>query len=136
MWLLEAGGDFLQGKTLWLRPGTKHLLGRLQIATKPEENGFICHKLTDKSVSRKHAQITLDPVPDGQSLILDPPKRSAIRIEDSSTIGTLLNNTKIGNGRVVELSSDTTLDRYELRLGNCKQILVITWRPVSLALSH
>ena len=123
MWLLTCDGDLFEGKRLWLRPGTTHLLGR---TSGRSEAGERIRYINHKSVSRKHLTIEIGPVKAGDSSKLY--SRSEIKLIDGSKIGTTVNGEKI-------TQSTKTLDGrdYTIKLGSYEPLFHISWHPVTLS---
>ncbi|KAL2268200.1 hypothetical protein VTJ83DRAFT_3046 [Remersonia thermophila] len=120
MWLLES--ELFDGRKLWLRPGKLYLFGR----TVAEPGQLV---ISDKTVSRKHLTIRVDDVPEGGGRNIR--SRSTVTIEDlESKKGTLLNGVQI-RGQTTTLSHDIN----EVRLGLCKEPVIIRWQPVVLSFS-
>ncbi|KAL1837610.1 hypothetical protein VTJ49DRAFT_3571 [Mycothermus thermophilus] len=110
------------GRKLWLRPGKLYLFGR----TVAEPGQLL---ISDKTVSRKHLTIRVDNVPEGGGRNFR--SRSTVIIEDlESKKGTLLNGVQI-RGQKTTLSQDVN----EVRIGLCKEPVIIRWRPVVLSFS-
>jgi hypothetical protein len=129
MWLLSCDGQgensIFGGKTLWLRPGSKHLLGRTSAKTAgPERVQYINHK----SVSRKHLLLSVSDVQPGDSTRLST--RTVITATDASKTGTFINGEKL-NG------AERTLDgqKYSVKLGSWENAFQLEWRPVVLGFS-
>ncbi|TKX21011.1 hypothetical protein C1H76_6551 [Elsinoe australis] len=120
MWFLSCDGDHLDGKSIWLRPGSKHLFGR----THPTEGTDQFHAITHKSVSRRHFELHVAEVEPGASAKIY--KRSTITIKDlGSKVGTTIGNEKI---RDKEHSFNT--GDHVIRLGNYEMAFHIKWLPM------
>ncbi|KAK0669157.1 hypothetical protein QBC41DRAFT_111498 [Cercophora samala] len=120
MWLLES--DLFEGKKLWLRPGKLYLFGR----TVSEAGQLV---ISDKTISRKHITIKVEPVPEGggRNII----SRSQITVEDlDSKKGTTVNDVQI-RGQKKVLAEDVNI----IKLGMCQKPLRIHWYPVVLSFS-
>ncbi|PMD51140.1 uncharacterized protein K444DRAFT_225107 [Hyaloscypha bicolor E] len=123
MWVLENKGDAFKGKKLWLRPGKKFLFGR----THTEDGQFV---IEDKTVSRQHLTIEVDPV-----TAVDCPNartRSRVTLQDLGTkIGTTV------NGQRLEKKTDHVLQREDnvITLGKYKYNFRLTWVPIILTFS-
>lgn len=119
MWILESNEDFLQGKRMWLKPGQKYLFGRV----KREGVQFA---IDNKTVSRKHFVIEVDPVKEGDAAHIHA--RTKIRIEDlNSKSGTAVNGDLI-KGTSKELKSEEN----SIRPGTCPHEIIIRWQPCIL----
>ncbi|KAK3067429.1 hypothetical protein LTR53_015721 [Teratosphaeriaceae sp. CCFEE 6253] len=122
MWLLSSDGDLFDGKRIWLRPGTQLVLGRTSSKSDPGQHiKFIEHK----SVSRRHIKVTTAPVDAGDVSKIH--KRTRVRLEDDSKVGTTLNGVKFSK-------ESRTLEEVEnsVKLGLYEQTLRIVWQPVTL----
>jgi hypothetical protein len=122
MWLLMCDGDLFDHKPVWLRPGSRHLLGRTSGRV---EGGEVVRYINHKSVSRKHATIHVGQVKPGDGTRLHT--RSEIKITDGSKIGTFINGEKI-------CQTSRILDKleYTLKLGNYEHAFHLKWQPVVL----
>lgn len=122
MWLLTCDGNLFNGKPVWLRPGSGHLLGRTSGRV---ESGEVVRFIENKSVSRKHATIHVGHVKDGDSARLHA--RSEVTITDNSKVGTFVNGEKV-------LKETKTLEKTEnvIKLGNYADKFYIKWVPVAL----
>lgn len=122
MWFLTCDGPLLEGKPRWLRPGTKHLLGRTSAKS---ESGERTQYIENKSVSRKHLIIEI-----GENRTADSSKlhsRSELKITENSKIGTTLNGELIKSAtKILEGKS------YTIKLGAYEHLFHIEWRPVVL----
>ncbi|KAK4180973.1 hypothetical protein QBC36DRAFT_2560 [Triangularia setosa] len=120
MWVLES--DLFEGKKLWLRPGKLYLFGRTV-----SETGQLV--ISDKTISRKHITVKVDPVPEGGGRNIT--SRSQITVEDlESKKGTTVNDVQIrGQKKVI------TEDVNTIKLGMCQKLLRIQWYPVVLSFS-
>ena len=113
MWILSSDGDFLKGKSIWLRPGKKYLFGRVSSQGSPSRNYGVDHK----SISRKHLVISVAPVKSGDGLHIHA--RSEVTIEDQgSKLGTKL------DGQTMKAAT-RKLDKEEhsIKLGNYEHVL-------------
>ncbi|PNS21804.1 hypothetical protein CAC42_402 [Sphaceloma murrayae] len=120
MWFLSCDGDHLQGKSLWLRPGSKHLFGR----TNPGDGSDQFHAITHKSVSRRHFELHVAPVEPGNSAHLH--KRSKITIKDlGSKIGTNIDKERIKSREYSFSTGD-----HVIKLGNYDVAFRIKWSPM------
>jgi len=92
--------DSPTGRRFWLRPGKAHLIGRTPVDDKVDASRGIT--IEDKTVSRKHLYIVVDPVPPEQCA--KPQTRSKITLEDLNTkIGTLIDGEQVrGKKHVLE----------------------------------
>ncbi|KAF4549657.1 putative second BRCT domain on Nijmegen syndrome breakage protein [Elsinoe fawcettii] len=125
MWFLSCDGDHLQGKSIWLRPGSKHLFGR----THPGSGSDQFHAITHKSVSRRHFELHVAPVEKGASAKVH--KRSTITIKDlGSKAGTHIDNEKIKGDN---LEQSFNVGDHVLRLGNYEVPFRIKWVPMVLS---
>ncbi|KAG8625025.1 hypothetical protein KVT40_006776 [Elsinoe batatas] len=128
MWFLSCDGDHLQGKSVWLRPGSKHLFGRTHPGPGPEQ----FHAITHKSVSRRHFELHVAAVEPGASAKIH--KRSTITIKDlGSKTGTHIDNEKI-KGDNLEQSFST--GDHVLRLGNYQVPFRVKWHPMVFSFSN
>lgn len=126
MWILSCDGDLWSGRQRWLRPGSRHLLGR----THNREPGHRVESIEDKSVSRKHVIIAVSNVTASDSGSLH--SRTEITVTDESKMGTLMNGEKVHR----ETKTLTGAKEYTITLGNYKQGFRLKWQPVTLTLSH
>ncbi|KAI6488756.1 hypothetical protein MCOR11_008259 [Pyricularia oryzae] len=124
MWLLENEGDVFQGRQIWLRPGKKYLLGRGKGDSSSEAGDTII--VADKTISRKHATIEIDAVPEGHGELRA--SRSKVTIEDLKTkIGTVVNGKQIkGQSFVLSQASNS------FKLGHFAKVFRLNWKPVVL----
>ncbi|KAF2148718.1 hypothetical protein K461DRAFT_315717 [Myriangium duriaei CBS 260.36] len=118
MWFLSCDGDHLEGKQLWLRPGTSHLLGRKH----DNNNGGQFHAITHKTVSKQHCELKVDEVRPGDSAHVY--KKSKLTITDDSKIGTF-----VDGGRLRKESKVLNNISHVLQFGNYDVLFRITWRP-------
>ncbi|SMR50555.1 unnamed protein product [Zymoseptoria tritici ST99CH_1E4] len=129
MWLLSCDGqgdsNIFGGKQLWLRPGSKHLLGRTSAKTDgPERVQYINHK----SVSRKHLLLSVANVQPGDATRLNA--RLTVTATDASKTGTYINGDKlIGASKTLEGQN------YTIKLGSWESTFQLEWRPVVLSFS-
>ncbi|TLD10456.1 hypothetical protein PgNI_06189 [Pyricularia grisea] len=124
MWLLENEGDVFQGRQIWLRPGKKYLLGRGKGDSNNEAGDTII--VADKTISRKHATIQIDAVPEGHGELRA--SRSKVTIEDLKTkIGTVVNGKQI-KGQTFALSEASN----SFKLGHFAKMFRLNWKPVVL----
>ncbi|KAK0714239.1 hypothetical protein B0T21DRAFT_297397 [Apiosordaria backusii] len=110
------------GKKLWLRPGKLYLFGR----TVSEAGQLV---ISDKTISRKHITIKVEPVPEGggRNII----SKSQITVEDlESKKGTTVNDVQIRGTKKI-----LTEDVNTIKLGMCQKLLRIQWHPVVLSFS-
>ncbi|KIN02355.1 hypothetical protein OIDMADRAFT_53864 [Oidiodendron maius Zn] len=122
MWVLEAEGEVLQGRRIWLRPGKKFLFGR----TSAEAGQFA---LSDRTVSRRHLTVDVGEV--GAKDCANIRTRSRITLEDLSTKhGTRVNDEQI-RGKSIVLSQDQNV----IIVGKCEDKLRFVWVPVTLTFS-
>nr|POF24716.1 nibrin [Quercus suber] len=126
MWILSCDGELWGGRRRWLRPGSRHLLGR----THNREPGHRVESIDDKSVSRKHAIIAVANVNDLDSGKLH--SRTEVTITDDSKIGTRINGQKVHKATTV--LSD--LKEYTIELGSYKHVFRLKWQPITLTLAH
>lgn len=124
MWLLSCDGNLFDGKRIWLRPGTTHLLGR----THPDKSKgnerlqYIDHK----SVSRKHLTIDVGTVKPGDITRLHA--RTEVTLNDSSKTGTTL------NGETFKQETRTLTEKeYTIKLGSYESLFHLIWHPVVLS---
>ena len=123
MWLLTCDGDLFEGKRIWLRPGSTHLLGR---TTGRPEVGERIQYINNKSVSRKHLTIEVDlPKPGDSSKIHT---RSKIKVTDGSKIGTTVNGDKFSQETKVLDGKE-----YTIKLGHYEHLFHLFWHPVTLS---
>ncbi|KAH9903787.1 hypothetical protein F4778DRAFT_735565 [Xylariomycetidae sp. FL2044] len=125
MWILEADGEALSGRRLWLRPGQRYVIGR----TADEAGKLVIKGPGSDKVSRQHAIIYIDNVTKGDGENMDT--RSKVTVEDQrSKSGTTVNGEKIRKDSRV-LSQDSNV----LQLGSFPLKFHITWFPVVLTFS-
>ncbi|TKA23259.1 hypothetical protein B0A50_07316 [Salinomyces thailandicus] len=124
MWTLECDGQLFEGKRRWLRPGSIHVLGRT--SGKPENGERIAY-ITEKSVSRKHLVITVGRVEAGDSGRVH--KRSEIQLEDSSKVGSWINDEHVARA---SKTLDGSNKEYTIRLGRYEHLFKLKWEPVVL----
>ncbi|KAF2483827.1 hypothetical protein BDY17DRAFT_322726 [Neohortaea acidophila] len=123
MWLLTCDGDLFEGKRIWLRPGTTHILGR---TTGRAEGGERIQYINNKSVSRKHLTIEVERVAPGDAAKLFT--RSNIKITDGSKLGTTLNGEKI-----VQESQALNTKECTIKLGSYEHLFHLSWHPVTIS---
>ncbi|CAL3970423.1 unnamed protein product [Diplocarpon coronariae] len=133
MWILACEGDAFQGRKQWLRPGKKYIFGR----NKTED---VQYGLADKTVSRLHLLVVVDPVE--PSSCANAGCRTRITLTDGcgvpnkksgefgTPVGTLLNGDQI-RGKAVVLERDQNV----VSLGKFKQHFRFTWVPVTFTFS-
>ncbi|KAK4635345.1 hypothetical protein CLAFUW4_02319 [Fulvia fulva] len=131
MWILSADNSLLDGKRIWLRPGTSYLFGRFS----GKIDGVRVRYVPDEgSVSRKHLFLTVADVKPGSSTSIY--EKAAITATDSSKAGTVINgqilNEKKGDG------SERALDgnQYTIKLGQASFLLHLEWKPVVLSFTN
>ncbi|KAL7273387.1 hypothetical protein RUND412_003765 [Rhizina undulata] len=118
MWLFECEGDVLDGKRVWLRPGSKYCLGRV----KCEEVNMAFE--SQRSISRIHLEINVSEVLEGDGAKLH--HRSVITVTDLKTKhGTKIDGESI-KGQTRTLEGDT----HKLHLGLYAPAFKISWNPV------
>ncbi|GAB7338459.1 hypothetical protein MBLNU457_4743t1 [Dothideomycetes sp. NU457] len=119
MWFLTCDGDHLNGKRIWLRPGTVHLFGR----THQQPPNAQYHAITHKSVSRQHFELTVETIEPGSSLQLH--KKSKVTIKDlGSKLGTFVDSERFQNAEKVLQKNDHTV-----KLGNYEVLFHVKWQP-------
>ncbi|THX04163.1 hypothetical protein D6D17_05770 [Aureobasidium pullulans] len=120
MWFLECEGDLFENKRIWLRPGTKLVIGR---TSKPEP-GQRMRYIENSSVSRKHLTVDIAQVEAGESKHLHA--KTKIIVTDNSKVGTWVHGEKLRKGE------SQPLDRNDnkIRLGNYEQMFHIKWQPI------
>lgn len=126
MWLLSCDGDLWNGRRIWLRPGSTHLLGRT--SGRPE-NGERIQFIDHKSVSRKHLIIYVSPVDPADSSRLH--KRTAVSVEDGSKVGSTVN----GETLIKETKKLEGKD-YTIKLGRYEPLFRLVWQPVTLTCTN
>lgn len=126
MWQLTCENDLFEGKAIWLRPGSRHLLGRTSARSVAGEQ---VRKIDHKNVSRKHLvlEVSLNTPGDSSQVHV----RSTVSATDNSKTGTYVNNSKI-------IQASITLDRTEnkLQLGNSEYVFHINWVPVVITCAN
>ncbi|KAK4508161.1 hypothetical protein PRZ48_001899 [Zasmidium cellare] len=131
MWLLSyVAGDqnVLEGKRLWLRPGTGHLFGRT--SSKPT-TGERSVYINDHAISRKHVTFRVAAPSSGSSTRLQ--ERTAVTIVDGSKKGTYIDKEKIVQGEKVV---DGSQGHYMIRLGETQHTLKLEWKEVVLCFTN
>nr|POF02519.1 nibrin [Quercus suber] len=126
MWILSCDGELWGGRRRWLRPGSRHLLGR----THSREPGHRVESIDDKSVSRKHAIIAVSHVSISDSGLLQ--SRTAVTVTDDSKIGTQINGEKVHKTTITLSNSQ----EFTIKLGSYKHVFRLKWQPVVLTLAH
>ncbi|KAI5252105.1 hypothetical protein E4T42_03778 [Aureobasidium subglaciale] len=119
MWFLECEGDLFEHKRLWLRPGTKHVVGR---TSKPEPGQRIRY-IENSSVSRKHLTVDIAQPEAGESKLLHA--KTKLTVTDNSKVGTWINDERLEKG------ATRALDRNDnkIKLGNYEHLFHIRWQP-------
>ncbi|KAK7544566.1 uncharacterized protein J3D65DRAFT_610002 [Phyllosticta citribraziliensis] len=130
MWLLSNEGNFLGGKRIWLSPGTEHLFGRGK-----DHSGPNCYMYPEqKSFSRKHLVIQVkDTEPDVGG---KPDRKSEVVLRDlGSKFGTELDGDKFTGSEKVIATKTQGKEVHSIKMGQCKDLWRLEWRPVNLTLS-
>ncbi|ETN38228.1 uncharacterized protein HMPREF1541_06259 [Cyphellophora europaea CBS 101466] len=119
MWVLEASGEILRGKRMWLRPGKQYLFGRVK------KDG-VRFAIDHKTVSRKHFIIDVSEVADGEVGQVHARTKITI-IDQNSKSGTRVNGEELKGKdfRRRELKDA----KNSVRPGTLDQELLITWVP-------
>lgn len=119
MWVLEASGEILRGKRMWLRPGKQYLFGRVK------KDG-VRFAIDHKTVSRKHFIIEVSEVADGEVSQIHSRTKVTI-IDQGSKSGTRVNGEELKGSdyRARELKHA----KNSVRPGSLDQELLITWIP-------
>lgn len=128
MWLLSYIGDgdgVLEGKRLWLRPGSGHLFGRT--SSKPT-TGERCFYIGEKNVSRKHTIFHVAQSSLGSSTRLQ--ERTKVTISDESKKGTIIDGEKLVQGKKVV---DGSKGSYRVQLADTEHVFKLEWRDVVLS---
>lgn len=115
MWVLSWND-----RSIWLRPGSKHLFGR---ATTKPEGVERHHYISDKSVSRKHLWFIVGDASDST----DPCSKSSITIVGEGKTGTWLDEQRLPADDQTRTLSGT---KHSFRLGGSDTTLVLEWRPI------
>ncbi|PBP22208.1 FHA domain-containing protein [Diplocarpon rosae] len=133
MWILDCEGDAFQGRKQWLRPGKKYIFGR-------NKTDDVQYGLADKTVSRLHLLVVVDPVE--PSTCANARYRTRITLTDGcgvpnkktgelgTSVGTLLNGEQI-RGKAAVLQRDQNV----VILGKFKQHFHFNWVPVTFTFS-
>lgn len=121
-----ASNLFFAGKKKWLRPGTRHLLGR---TTRKADDPYQSHFIQQKSVSRQHLIITVGPEPAEEWANLN--STSTIEVSDDSKFGTTIDGEKF----VKTTKFLTGKRRFVIKLGNWDLKFLLEWRPVVFTFS-
>lgn len=127
MWILSCDGDLFEGRKLWLRPASTHLLGR---TTGRPENGERVQYINHKSVSRKHLIISVGEPKPGDNGRLHA--RTEVKVTDGSKIGTTINGDKFSQ----ETKTLDTKEEYTIKLGSYEPLFRLVWRPVVLSFTN
>jgi hypothetical protein len=119
MWILEASGEILQGRRMWLKPGKQYLFGRVK------KDG-VRFAIDHKTVSRKHFIIEVSNVADGEVAQIHARTKITI-IDQNSKSGTRVNGEELKGTdyRARELKHAEN----SVRPGNLEQELLIKWVP-------
>ncbi|KAI5858354.1 hypothetical protein BZA05DRAFT_427833 [Tricharina praecox] len=124
MWLLGCDDkDTLNGTRIWLRPGTRCVLGRVK-----------CDDVTavvpsSRSISRRHLVINVGPVNEGDGIKLHA--RTELTIQDCDTKhGTIWNGKKIKGTVALD-----TRDEHGFYLGKHGCAFRVKWTPVIFSVS-
>ncbi|KXL50264.1 hypothetical protein M433DRAFT_61505 [Acidomyces richmondensis BFW] len=132
MWLLSTPtSNLFGGKILWLRPGSRHLLGRT--SGRPEDGERI-QVIDHRSVSRKHLLIEIGELQVGDISRIN--ERTQILLTDSSKVG-----TKVDGDRFVKQTrtiggrggGNCVLD---LQLGHYDVHFQLEWREIILTCTN
>lgn len=119
MWVLEASGEILRGKRMWLRPGKQYLFGRVK------KDG-VRFAIDHKTVSRKHFVIEIADVASNEVSQIHSRTKVTI-IDQNSKSGTQVNGEQLKGSdfRARELKQA----KNSVRPGTLDQELLITWVP-------
>ncbi|KAH0158125.1 hypothetical protein KCU67_g7640, partial [Aureobasidium melanogenum] len=120
MWFLECEGDLFENKRIWLRPGTKLVLGR---TSKPEP-GQRMRYIENSSVSRKHLTVDVAKVDPGESKHLHA--KTKLQLTDNSKVGSWINNDRLEKGTPKDLDRNDN----KIKLGNYEHNFHIKWQPI------
>ncbi|KAF2756271.1 hypothetical protein EJ05DRAFT_488053 [Pseudovirgaria hyperparasitica] len=119
MWLLENEGDLFHHKRKWLRPGTRHLLGR----THDHQDG-VENLIDAKSVSRRHLLIEISPVSEGDGADLS--KKPTVKLIENSKFGTVVD----GGEPFKNSTHMLTGVKHTIKLGKWEHKFTISWTPI------
>jgi hypothetical protein len=122
MWILEASGEILQGKRMWLKPGKQYLFGRVK------KDG-VRFAIDHKTVSRKHFIIEVSNVADGEVAQIHARTKITI-IDQNSKSGTRVNGEEL-KGTDYQ-ARELKHAENSVRPGNLEQELLIKWVPCVL----
>ncbi|KAF2402859.1 hypothetical protein EJ06DRAFT_547238 [Trichodelitschia bisporula] len=125
MWTLECDGPVLRGKQIWLKPGSRLLVGRTRPSKADGDTGS--YLIDHKSVSRRHIIISVEDVEPGTGSQLRT--KSKLIIDERSKLGTTM------DGKKVHGTIDLAGDEHTIQLGNYEHLLRIKWRPVVLTIT-
>ncbi|KAF2205894.1 hypothetical protein GQ43DRAFT_406519 [Delitschia confertaspora ATCC 74209] len=120
MWILEHETLF-EGKKVWLKPGSRHLIGRTHAS---DHNEGRTGQIESKLVSRKHIIISVSKVPAADGTKLH--SSSKIEITDTSKFGTSIDGAPRIKDQTVVLSGT----EHTIQLGSWPPLLKIKWQPV------
>ncbi|EME48428.1 hypothetical protein DOTSEDRAFT_48911 [Dothistroma septosporum NZE10] len=131
MWILSADNSLLDGKRIWLRPGTTHLFGR---HSGKLEGVRVRYVEGEGSVSRKHLFLAVADVQNGSSTNIYG--KAVVVATDGSKVGTFINGETLSEKK--GKSSERVLDgdKYEIKLGNSSFMLHLEWKPVILSFTN
>ncbi|KAI4742700.1 hypothetical protein E4T50_06868 [Aureobasidium sp. EXF-12298] len=125
MWFLECEGDLFENKAVWLRPGTKLVIGR---TSKPEP-GQRMRYIENSSVSRKHLTVDIANIEPGESRHLH--QKTKLQITDNSKVGSWINSERLEKGTTRELDRNDNA----IKLGNYEHRFHIKWKPTVFSFS-
>ena len=128
MWILSCDGDLFDHKRRWLRPGSKHLLGRTN--GNPQDGERLAY-IEHKTVSRKHLLISVDDFSPAHALQLH--KRTGITLTDNSKVGTVISGEKLVKA---ERRLDDGVPEYVIKLGSYESLFRLVWQPVVITCHH
>ncbi len=125
MWILDTKAEFMQGKSMWLKPGQRYLFGRVK------KDG-VAIAIDHKTVSRQHFSITVEAVKDGD--VGNIFARTKLRVEDHSKTGTSVNGEQLKrkdpkNDAEPNPSKELKEAENSIRPGTCLHEFTVTWQP-------
>ncbi|KAG5437251.1 hypothetical protein PCANB_001044 [Pneumocystis canis] len=121
MWVLESNSNELNGIRRFLKPGKEYLVGRAKYIT---DINIDC-----KSVSKRHAKISVEMAQKGSSLLLE--EKIGIYITDlGSRFGTIVNGEQLKN-----VPKRCDQNSQEIIFAKCQGKFRLSWNPIVFTLS-
>ena len=129
MWVLSW-----DDRSIWLRPGSKHLFGRLTAKPQGVQRH---HHIAHKSVSRKHLWLEIGNVDNANDLHDSDVDsylsgRSSVTVTGEGKTGTYVDEERLPADDQTRTLSGT---KHTFKLGSAESVLVLEWRPVVIGFS-